>query len=63
MYLGMTLTLLGLAILSGSVAALASPLVFALIMQVKFIPLEERALERVFGEQYAAYRARVRAWL
>ena len=63
MYLGMTMILLGVAILSGSVSAFISPIVFALIMQVQFIPLEERTMQRVFGEQFTTYQERVRAWL
>ena len=63
MYLGMTLILIGPAVFLGSLTVFAAPVAFALIAQFKFIPLEERALDRVFGEQYEAYRQRVRAWL
>jgi len=63
MYLGMTLFLAGISLALGSLTAFIAPLGFALIIQAAFMPLEERSLEQVFGEQYAAYRARVRAWL
>jgi protein-S-isoprenylcysteine O-methyltransferase Ste14 len=63
MYLGMTMFLGGISVLLGSLTAFIAPAGFALVIQAVFIPLEERALEQVFGEQYAAYRARVRAWL
>lgn len=63
MYLGMTMVLLGIAVLSGSVSAFLSPIVFALIMHVKFIPREEQTMQRVFGEQFTTYKGRVRTWL
>ncbi len=63
MYLGMALILLGEAVLLGAVTPFAAPVAFAAIMQAKFIPMEERSMERVFGDQYAAYRRRVRQWL
>jgi protein-S-isoprenylcysteine O-methyltransferase Ste14 len=63
MYLGMTMILFGIAILSGSIIAFISPIAFAAIVQMKFMPLEERAMRRIFGEQYTSYKERVRAWL
>ncbi|MGD8921752.1 MAG: isoprenylcysteine carboxylmethyltransferase family protein [Candidatus Zixiibacteriota bacterium] len=63
MYLGMALILLGEALLLGAVTPLAAPIAFAVIMQARFIPMEERSMERVFGKQYDAYRRRVRQWL
>ncbi len=63
MYLGMTLILAGIAVLLGSAIAFVSPIAFAIVIQIKFMPMEERALERVFGVQYAEYRKRVRAWI
>jgi len=63
MYLGMTLILLGVALLLGSVLPYVTALLFALIMQVKFVPVEETSLERIFGKEYATYRKRVRCWI
>lgn len=63
MYLGMTAILLGLSVFLGSLTVFAAPAAFALIAQLKFIPIEERALTKVFGEQYRVYKQRVRAWL
>jgi protein-S-isoprenylcysteine O-methyltransferase Ste14 len=37
--------------------------VFALFLQANFITGEERFLEQLFGDQYLAYRKRVRRWL
>jgi len=63
MYFGMTMILLGVAILLGSVIALAPAVAFAVAMQVRFIPAEEASLERVFGEAYRAYAAKTRRWV
>jgi protein-S-isoprenylcysteine O-methyltransferase Ste14 len=63
MYLGMTMSLLGIALLLGSTTAFVAPIAFALIMQFKFIPMEERSMERTFGEKYGLYKRRVRRWI
>ena len=62
MYAGMLLLLLAWATRLSNTAALAGPLLFALyITRFQIIP-EERALTALFGEKYAAYRAKVRRW-
>jgi protein-S-isoprenylcysteine O-methyltransferase Ste14 len=63
MYLGLVLTLCGVAILLGSLGAWIAVPVFVWIIQTRFIAGEERFLEEIFGEQYRAYRQRVRRWL
>jgi protein-S-isoprenylcysteine O-methyltransferase Ste14 len=63
MYLGMILILVGIAILLGSITAFLAPIIFAYAMQVKFIPLEEKSMAGVFGDEYAAYRRKVRRWI
>ena len=63
MYLGMTLVLLGCAITVGALSALPVPLVFAAIMEFRFIRPEEQLLRQQFPEEYPAYCARVRRWL
>jgi protein-S-isoprenylcysteine O-methyltransferase Ste14 len=64
MYLGITLILLGIGVLVGTWPFLAlPPLGFVLAMTLFFIPREERILERAFGEEYRAFRRRVRRWL
>lgn len=63
MYLGMALIYLGLAIAFVSLSALVLlPLLFAAI-QTQVIAREERYLEAKFGDEYRAYKARVRRWL
>ena len=63
MYLGMVLLLLGVAVLFGTLGAFLPIPVFALIIQEWFIRGEERFLEEIFGEQYVAFRKRVRRWI
>ncbi|MCB1694928.1 MAG: isoprenylcysteine carboxylmethyltransferase family protein [Pseudomonadales bacterium] len=63
MYLGMVAVLLGCAITVGAASALLVPLVFAVIIQARFIVPEEQMLRSAFPEQYPAYCQRVRRWM
>jgi protein-S-isoprenylcysteine O-methyltransferase Ste14 len=63
MYLGMTLHYFGLAVLLHSIIALLLLPVVLIIMQTQVIAREERYLEARFGDDYDAYKARVRRWL
>jgi protein-S-isoprenylcysteine O-methyltransferase Ste14 len=63
MYLGMTSILAGIAVCLGNFAALLAPALFLAIIQLKFIPLEERKMEEELGEAYLQCRRRVRRWL
>jgi protein-S-isoprenylcysteine O-methyltransferase Ste14 len=63
MYLGFLLVLVGWAIfLANAIAFLLLP-VFVFYMNRFQIEPEERALSALFGEEFGAYRARVRRWL
>lgn len=63
MYLGMTLLLLAWALYLANWAALLGVALFmAYITRFQIIP-EERALQRIFGEEYEAYRRSVRRWV
>jgi len=63
MYVGMFLVLLGAALLFGSlVSLLVLPLFIGAINYLQ-ISNEEKALERLFGEDYLSYKQRVRRWL
>jgi protein-S-isoprenylcysteine O-methyltransferase Ste14 len=63
MYLGFLLMLLGwAAYLSNALSVLAIP-AFVLYMTVFQIRPEERALDSLFGPDFAAYRAQVRRWI
>jgi protein-S-isoprenylcysteine O-methyltransferase Ste14 len=63
MYLGLTLVLLGVVILLGSVTPFSVVFVLPLLLDRVFIAEEERILEQTFGEGFLEYRARVRRWL
>jgi protein-S-isoprenylcysteine O-methyltransferase Ste14 len=63
MYLGMALMLLGGALVFGSLGALLPLPLFMVIIQRRFILGEERFLEATFGDEYRAYRERVRRWI
>ena len=63
MYLGMMFILLGVAIFLGSLITFAFPIIFIMIMERRFISLEEKNLEKKFGNQYIDYKKRVRRWI
>jgi len=63
MYLGVALILLGAALVRGTFAVFAAPLLFIAVANALFIPSEERLLEELFGEEYRSYMRRVRRWL
>jgi protein-S-isoprenylcysteine O-methyltransferase Ste14 len=63
MYVGVLLVIVGWAAFLSSLWALLGPLAFALyITRFQILP-EERVLSSLFGEEYIAYRTRVRRWL
>ena len=62
-YLSLAMIYSGVAILRNALwAILMLPLV-VLITQHELIEREERYLERTFGEEYLAYKRRVRRWV
>ena len=63
MYAGMTLLLLGLALLMGSLVSFLPVIGFALCMRVVFIPVEEKMLRDKFGTDYNRYCRKVRRWI
>ncbi len=63
MYLGFTLILLALAVFFSNALAVALVLCFVLYLDRFQIRPEERALARLFPEEFAGYKARVRRWM
>ena len=63
MYLGFLLILLGWAVWVSNVLALLPIAGFVIYMTVFQIRPEERALEALFGPDFAAYKERVRRWI
>jgi len=63
MYLGMAGTLLGAALLMGSLSPFAVIPAFMALIADRFIAPEEAMLERAFGREYLDYKAKVSRWL
>jgi protein-S-isoprenylcysteine O-methyltransferase Ste14 len=63
MYVGLAFILFGWAVYLGSWWALLGPLAFAAYIGRFQIAPEERALTKLFGDEYLAYKAKVRRWL
>ncbi len=63
MYLGMTLTYLGLGLAFASEWLVILALLMPIALQKLAIEREERHLEARFGDAWRAYAARVRRWL
>lgn len=63
MYLGLLLILIAWAVFLSSAWALLGAAGFVLFIGRFQIAPEERALSKLFGSEYATYKARVRRWL
>ncbi|TIL35420.1 isoprenylcysteine carboxylmethyltransferase family protein [Mesorhizobium sp.] len=63
MYVGMALVYAAVALAVGSPLAMALLPAAILVVHRGVVLREERYLERKFGDEYVAYRARVRRWL
>jgi len=63
MYLGMTLILLGIAVLLGSASPFIVVIVLPILFDRTFIAPEEKMLEDTFGDRFSEYRRRVRRWI
>ena len=59
----MTLILLGVALLLGSLTPFAVVIVLPILFDRAFISPEEEMLEDTFGDQFREYRERVRRWI
>jgi len=62
-YLGMALIYVGLSLFADSILALAWLPLALIIMYNGVIRREERYLESKFGQEYRAYKRRVRRWI
>ena len=63
MYLGMLSILGGTAIFLGSLITFIFPAIFTILMERMFIPMEEKNLEKRFGNKYLSYKKRIRRWI
>lgn len=62
-YLGLTISLLGIALFLGSLTAFIFPVIFFLLMNFGFVPFEEKMLGGIFGKKYVEYKKKVRRWV
>jgi protein-S-isoprenylcysteine O-methyltransferase Ste14 len=60
MYLGMGVAMLGGFVMLGSVTPALPVAFFYWLIRTRFVAYEEQVLERRFGDEYHAYRRRVR---
>jgi protein-S-isoprenylcysteine O-methyltransferase Ste14 len=63
MYVALALLFAGIAVLADSGWLAALWVVYVVVLRVGVIAAEERYLDAKFGDQYRAYRRRVRRWL
>ena len=63
MYLGMFLILFGAALIMGSLISFILSFVFVALMEILFIPEEEKNMEKAFGKKYLDYKKKVRRWI
>jgi protein-S-isoprenylcysteine O-methyltransferase Ste14 len=63
MYLGITVIGFGAALVAGTWLMWLVPIVIFVLDNFIIIPFEERSMERAYGDDYRAYKARVRRWI
>jgi protein-S-isoprenylcysteine O-methyltransferase Ste14 len=62
-YLSGVLLSTGISLFLGSLVTFLIPVILFLILNSVHIPDEERRLEQLFGEEFLAYKQKVRRWL
>jgi len=62
-YLGMLMILLGVFAVAGTLITLLPAIAFVIIIEMLFIPLEERNMQKKFKKKYAEYKKKVRRWI
>ncbi len=62
-YLGFTVSLIGVWILLGTLLPVVGCLAFVLVTNYWYIPHEERAMKQLFGDEYKRYQSKVRRWV
>ena len=63
MYVGLTIALVGLGFLLGTIVPMIVIPVFVWIISKDVIDVEEKSLEEVFDKTYLEYKKRVRRWI
>jgi protein-S-isoprenylcysteine O-methyltransferase Ste14 len=62
-YLGFTISLIGVWILLGTILPIIGLLLFIIVINNYYIPYEEQIMKKVFGNEYEKYKSKVRRWL
>ncbi|GJL99145.1 MAG: S-isoprenylcysteine methyltransferase-like protein [Methyloligella sp.] len=62
-YLGFMLILIGATFLFNAISTFIGPAIFFLCANFWYIPYEEKAAEDAFGQDYLAYKNKVRRWI
>jgi protein-S-isoprenylcysteine O-methyltransferase Ste14 len=63
MYIGMFFLLLGFGVCSTNVLSILACFVFVLLVNGLVIPQEEKLMKEAFGQEYMAYKSKVRRWI
>lgn len=63
MYLGMLLVLMGIAGHYGTALSFVFPLIYFAVANSWYIPYEEGRMAEAFGDEFLAYKSKVRRWL
>lgn len=63
MYLGMTILLIGIGFVLGSIISFVGFILFIIAMEIAFITQEEQSMQEQFGEEYLAYKKKVGRWI
>ena len=62
-YLGFTISLIGVWICLGTILPIIGILIFIVVTNNYYIPYEEQIMEKVFGNEYKKYKSKVRRWI
>jgi protein-S-isoprenylcysteine O-methyltransferase Ste14 len=62
-YLGFMFILIGATFLFNAMSTFIGPVIFFLSANFWYIPYEEKAAEEAFGQDYLAYKNKVRRWI
>lgn len=63
MYLGMLISLVGVACVLGSISPWTGPVVFFVLAHFWYVRIEEKAMSSKFGDKYIEYQRSVPRWL
>jgi len=63
MYFGMLVILFGISVICGSLTSFLGAIGFWIVIRIRFIPMEERAMIDSFGREYEEYRQKVFCWM